>query len=63
VRVVVVASDGGQESTATTAASVTAANTTATAGTTMARFKRSEIQTHYFLTLDALMEYFGQVFR
>jgi len=39
-----VASDGGRESTAATAASVTAA----------AKFKRSEIQTHCFSILDGI---------
>jgi len=55
VRVVVVASDcgeridGGRESTA-----ATAADTTIAAATAVGRFKRSEIQTHYFSTLDRI---------
>jgi len=42
-----VASDGGRESTII-------ANTTAAATTTVARFKRSDIQTHCFSTLDGI---------
>jgi len=49
-----VASDGGRESTSATATSVTKVDTTAAAVTAVARFKRSEIQTHYFLTLDRI---------
>jgi len=49
-----VVSDSGRESTAATIASVTAADTTAAATTAVARFKRSEIQTHYFSTLDGI---------
>jgi len=64
VRVVVVASDGGRpstvvsdgdrESTTTIVASVTAADTSVAATTVVARFKRSEIQTHCFSTLDGI---------
>jgi len=54
VRESTVASDGGQESTATTTASVTAANMTPAAATAVTRFKRSEIQTHCFSTLDGI---------
>jgi len=53
VRELMVVSDGGRESAAITA-SVTTADTTAAAATTVARFKRSEIQTHYFSTLDGI---------
>jgi len=39
---------------AATAVSVTAADMTAAATTAVARFKRSEIQTHCFSTLDGI---------
>jgi len=46
--------EGGRESTAATITSVTTADTTATAAIVVARFKRSEIQTHCFSTLDGI---------
>jgi len=68
--VVVVASDSGRpstmgdhqlwqvtvvrESTVATTASMAVGDTTATTVTTVARFKRSEIQTHCFSTLDGI---------
>jgi len=65
VTVVAMASDGGRPSTmasnderpstATTAAATTAMETiAAAAATAVARFKRSEIQTHCFSTLDLI---------
>ena len=54
VRGSTVANDGGRKSTAATVASVTAADTIAAATTTVARFKISDIQTHYFSTLDGI---------
>jgi len=45
VTVIAVASDGGRESTVVVAT---------TAATTVARIKGSEIQTHYFSTLDRI---------
>jgi len=54
VRESTIASNGGRESTVATANSVTAADTTAIAATIVARFKRSEIQTHCFSTLDGI---------
>lgn len=49
-----VASEGGQESTAATAALMTAADTTAAVATAMARFKTSNIQTQCFSALDGI---------
>jgi len=49
-----VTSNGGQESTAVTAASVTTADTTTAVATAVARFKRSKSQTHCFSTLDGI---------
>jgi len=54
VRELTVASDGGRESTVATTTSVTAADTTATTATAMTRFKRLEIQTCCFSTLDGI---------
>jgi len=54
VRESTVASDGGRKLTAATIALVTASDTTAMTATTVARFKRFEIQTHCFSTLDGI---------